>query len=133
MGSKGIPEFLPSDNMIGQEHGEIIIPPKKYGTVKLLHGETDLILIITRYQKYRKLGFNGANPSAGVQWFLHLVKQKGLSVQKILIARNQRLVDIVPTPLMVLLLLELLKCLLPLDKLTEQFSLVNHHSSHVGR
>jgi hypothetical protein len=88
--------------------------------VKLLHGETDLILIITRYHKYRKLRFNSANPSIGVQWFLHLVKQKGLSVQKILIARNQRLVDIVPT---LLLLLELLKRLLPLAKLADQFSL----------
>jgi hypothetical protein len=39
-------------------------------------------------------------------------------------------VDIVPTPL---LLLELLKCLLPLDKLTEQFSLGSHYFSHVGR
>jgi hypothetical protein len=43
-----------------------------------------------------------------------------------MIARNMRLVDIVPTLLMVLLLLELLKHLLPLDKLAEQLSLGGH-------
>jgi hypothetical protein len=43
-----------------------------------------------------------------------------------LIARNLRLVDIVATLLMVLLLQELMKCLLPLNKLAEQLSLGGH-------
>jgi predicted metalloenzyme YecM len=39
VGSKCILEFLPSDNMIGWEHGEIVIPPKARGTAKLLRGK----------------------------------------------------------------------------------------------
>jgi hypothetical protein len=42
------------------------------------------------------------------------------------------LLDIAATSLMVLLLQELLKRLLPLDKLTKQFSLGSHYFSQVG-
>jgi hypothetical protein len=47
------------------------------------------------------------------------VKQKGLSAQKVQVTSSLRLVDIMSTPL----LLELLKCLLPLNKLEEQLGL----------
>jgi hypothetical protein len=43
---------------------------------------------------------------------------------------NLQLVDFMPSSLMGQLLL---KCLLPLDKLAEQFGLASHHFSHVGR
>jgi hypothetical protein len=45
------------------------------------------------------------------------------------VASSLRLVDIGPTPL----LLELLKRLLPLNKLAEQLGLSGHYFSHVGR
>jgi hypothetical protein len=47
------------------------------------------------------------------------VKQRGLSDQEVQVASSLRLVDIMPTPL----LLELLKRLLPLNKLAEQLDL----------
>jgi hypothetical protein len=60
---------------------------------------------------------------------LRLVQQRGLSAQEVQVASSLRLVDIVPTPL----LLELLKRLLPLNKLAEQLGLGGHYFSHVGR
>jgi hypothetical protein len=51
MGSEGILEFIPSDNMIGWEHGEIVVPPKTRDTAKLLHGKTGLICIGTWHHK----------------------------------------------------------------------------------
>jgi hypothetical protein len=93
-------EFLPGDNMICWEHGKIVVPPKMCSTAKLWHGETGLVHISARHHKKRILGFNGANPSIHVQWFLRLVKQRGLSVQKLSIARSLRFVDIVPIPLL---------------------------------
>jgi hypothetical protein len=51
MGSEGILEFIPSDNMIDWEHGKIVIPPKARGTVKFLHGKMGLICIRTWHHK----------------------------------------------------------------------------------
>jgi hypothetical protein len=51
VGSECILEFLPSDNMIGWEHGEIVVPPKAYGTAKLLCGKMGLICIGTWHHK----------------------------------------------------------------------------------
>jgi hypothetical protein len=56
------------------------------------------------------------------------MKQRGLSAQEVQVATSLRLVDIVPT----LLLLELLKRLLPLNKLAEQLSVGGHYFNHVG-
>jgi hypothetical protein len=57
------------------------------------------------------------------------VKQRGLSAQEVQVASSLRLVDIMPTPL----LLEWLKRLLHLNKLVEQLSLGGPYFSHVGR
>jgi hypothetical protein len=51
VGSECILEFLPSDNMIGWEHGEIVVPPKVRGTAKLLRGKTGLTCIRTWHHK----------------------------------------------------------------------------------
>jgi hypothetical protein len=52
VGSEGILEFVPSDNMIGWEHGKIVVPPKARGTTKLLRGKTGLICIRIWHHKY---------------------------------------------------------------------------------
>jgi hypothetical protein len=51
VGSECILEFLPSDNMIGWEHGKIVVPPNSRGTVKLLRGKMGLICIETWHHK----------------------------------------------------------------------------------
>jgi hypothetical protein len=51
VGSEGILEFLPSDNMISWEHGKIVVPPKMRDTTKLLRGKTSLVCIRTWHHK----------------------------------------------------------------------------------
>ena len=46
---KGIPEFLPRDNMSSKLHSTIMIPPNASGAMKLLGGELSLVRISTRY------------------------------------------------------------------------------------
>ena len=46
---KGIPEFLPRDNMSSRLHSTIVIPPNASGATKLLGGELSLVRISTRY------------------------------------------------------------------------------------
>ena len=46
---KGIPEFLPKDNMSSRLHSTIVIPPNASGATKLLGGELSLVRISTRY------------------------------------------------------------------------------------
>jgi hypothetical protein len=51
VGSECNLEFLPSDNMIGWEHSEIVVPPNARGTAKLLRSKMGLICIGTWHHK----------------------------------------------------------------------------------
>ena len=62
-------------------------------------------------------------PSIRIKWFLGPVEQWGLGTQEIRVTGSLRLVDIVPTSLLLLL---------PLNKLAEQLSLCGHHFRKVG-
>jgi hypothetical protein len=51
VGSEGILEFIPSDNMTCREHSKVVAPPKTGHTTNLLHGKTGLVFIGTWHNK----------------------------------------------------------------------------------
>jgi hypothetical protein len=83
---KGIPKFLPGDNMAIRLHGTIVIPPNTGSTTKLLGGEVSFARVRTWYSEKGELRFHGMKPGVGIQRFFNLTGKWGLSTKEILIA-----------------------------------------------
>ena len=83
-------KMCPGEPGTFREHGHVIVPPGTCGTPELLGCKSCLVPIIVRVQS--ELGLNGPEPAICFQWLICFVEQWWLSVQKLLISRNSRLV-----------------------------------------
>ena len=83
-------KLYPGEPDTFREHGHVIVPPGACGTPELLGFKSCLVPIIVRVQS--ELGLNGPELAICFQWLICFVEQWRLSVQKLLISRDSRLV-----------------------------------------
>jgi len=91
--SESLLELSPSEPSVRRKQCHMILPPCARGTSQLLSCQSSFIPIIVRVQG--EFGLYGPKPTVRLQWLIRFMEQRGLSSQKLRVARSRWLVVMV--------------------------------------
>jgi hypothetical protein len=119
MSPDGCLEFIPSQYMVSEKHGEEVVPPCLCGSMELLGGETSLGGVRASSREKGKPGLHYPKPYIGIQWILSLGEQRRLSAQEPFISGSCLRTLLLPTT-------EILRLEPMLHQLSQNFVLLSH-------